>query len=106
MLDSWKQGLRDEIYLIGEQLHNHGERHPPPASTTTPATNDVSNIEMDQPLIPFDTVEDIPAESTTSSEKTSLERDLETTEFVDDNTGEGTSATGALDTAQEGEIGM
>lgn len=26
MMDKWKQSVRDEIYLIGERLHNHGER--------------------------------------------------------------------------------
>ncbi|KAK6348424.1 hypothetical protein TWF718_006219 [Orbilia javanica] len=43
LFDRWKQSLRDEIYLVGEQLHNHGERRPPesrPAplaeSSTTP----------------------------------------------------------------------
>ncbi|KAK6501766.1 hypothetical protein TWF481_009592 [Arthrobotrys musiformis] len=29
LFDRWKQSLRDEIYLVGEQLHNHGERRPP-----------------------------------------------------------------------------
>lgn len=26
MMDKWKQNVRDEVYLIGERLHNHGER--------------------------------------------------------------------------------
>lgn len=29
MVDKWKQNVRDEVYLIGEKLHNHGERRPP-----------------------------------------------------------------------------
>lgn len=26
MVDRWKQSVRDEVYLIGERLHNHGEK--------------------------------------------------------------------------------
>ncbi|KAG0137031.1 hypothetical protein HOY82DRAFT_399163 [Tuber indicum] len=45
LVDSWKQSIIDEVYLTGEQLHNHGEDSPPTAaevpatvsSTTTPA---------------------------------------------------------------------
>ena len=29
LMDRWKQSVRDEVYLIGERLHNHGERRPP-----------------------------------------------------------------------------
>ncbi|KAF8455309.1 hypothetical protein BGX38DRAFT_1267228 [Terfezia claveryi] len=29
LMDKWKQSVRDEVYLIGERLHNHGERRPP-----------------------------------------------------------------------------
>lgn len=31
LVDSWKQSIRDEVYLTGEQLHNHGEDTAPPA---------------------------------------------------------------------------
>ena len=34
---SWKQSIRDEVYLIGEQLHNH-EEEVPPATAQVPAT--------------------------------------------------------------------
>ncbi|EWC46351.1 hypothetical protein DRE_04522 [Drechslerella stenobrocha 248] len=39
LFDSWKQSLRDEIYLVGEQLHNHSERRRPevvPITTLAP----------------------------------------------------------------------
>ncbi|PWW77423.1 hypothetical protein C7212DRAFT_356877 [Tuber magnatum] len=40
LVDSWKQSIIDEVYLAGEQLHNHGEDAPPragevPAAVTT-----------------------------------------------------------------------
>ncbi|KAL7272762.1 hypothetical protein RUND412_004420 [Rhizina undulata] len=35
VLDSWKQNVRDEVYLIGEQLHNHGEVKPPESTQTS-----------------------------------------------------------------------
>ncbi|KAK6543975.1 hypothetical protein TWF694_000693 [Orbilia ellipsospora] len=38
LFDSWKQSLRDEIYLVGEQLHNHGDRRPPGAAQVAPQT--------------------------------------------------------------------
>ncbi|CUS11987.1 unnamed protein product [Tuber aestivum] len=31
LVDSWKQSIIDEVYLTGEQLHNHGEDAPPRA---------------------------------------------------------------------------
>ena len=34
----WRMRIRDEIYLIGERLHNHGEVRPP-AAQRQPATN-------------------------------------------------------------------
>ncbi|KAG0634493.1 hypothetical protein HOY80DRAFT_523573 [Tuber brumale] len=37
LVDSWKQSIIDEVYLTGEQLHNHGEDAPPTA-TEVPAT--------------------------------------------------------------------
>lgn len=36
LVDSWKQSIRDEVYLTGERLHNHGEAGTPPAPVTTP----------------------------------------------------------------------
>lgn len=33
-MDRWKQSVRDEVYLIGERLHNHGERRPPMMSVS------------------------------------------------------------------------
>ncbi|KAI5838245.1 hypothetical protein DFP73DRAFT_520375 [Morchella snyderi] len=39
LVDSWKQSIRDEVYLTGERLHNHGE-----AGTATPPTTGVSPI--------------------------------------------------------------
>lgn len=35
LVDSWKQSIRDEVYLTGERLHNHGEAGTPPAPVTT-----------------------------------------------------------------------
>jgi E3 ubiquitin-protein ligase MARCH6 len=32
MLKGWRQKIRDEVYLIGERLHNFGERRPPAPS--------------------------------------------------------------------------
>lgn len=39
LFDRWKQSLRDEIYLVGEQLHNHGERRPPESRSVPLAEN-------------------------------------------------------------------
>ncbi|KAJ6263340.1 hypothetical protein Dda_1903 [Drechslerella dactyloides] len=36
LFDAWKQSLRDEIYLVGEQLHNHGDRRLPEAASVAP----------------------------------------------------------------------
>lgn len=33
---SWKQSIIDEVYLTGEQLHNHGEDAPPTAAEVPP----------------------------------------------------------------------
>lgn len=30
LVERWRRSVRDEVYLIGERLHNHGEDHPPP----------------------------------------------------------------------------
>ncbi|KAK6519572.1 hypothetical protein TWF281_003395 [Arthrobotrys megalospora] len=52
LFDRWKQSLRDEIYLVGEQLHNHGERRPPevrPAPLTE--TTDAPAIPEAEPLL-------------------------------------------------------
>lgn len=45
VVDRWEQSVRDEVYLIGERLHNHGERRLPQAvsSPTTTATTETSN---------------------------------------------------------------
>ncbi|KAF3279407.1 hypothetical protein TWF970_003971 [Orbilia oligospora] len=39
LFDRWKQSLRDEIYLVGERLHNHGERRPPESRSAPLADN-------------------------------------------------------------------
>ena len=57
MLDSWKQGLRDEIYLIGERLHNHGERRPPPIQ---PVIAPAPLAEADAPALELD-IKEAPA---------------------------------------------
>ncbi|RPB02050.1 hypothetical protein L873DRAFT_1674372 [Choiromyces venosus 120613-1] len=38
LVDSWKQSIIDEVYLTGEQLHNHGEDAPPTTAVETPTT--------------------------------------------------------------------
>ncbi|KAK6358490.1 hypothetical protein TWF730_007824 [Orbilia blumenaviensis] len=38
LFDQWKQSLRDEIYLVGEQLHDHGDRPPETRSASIAAT--------------------------------------------------------------------
>src|SRR5438046_6957067 len=53
VFDAWKQGLRDEIYLIGEQLHNHGEMRtstavPPDASVPSPQNGAVETTPIDE----------------------------------------------------------
>jgi hypothetical protein len=40
LVDSWKQSIRDEVYLTGERLHNHGEA----GTATPPAITGVSPI--------------------------------------------------------------
>ncbi|KAF3938305.1 hypothetical protein ABW19_dt0208350 [Dactylella cylindrospora] len=80
LFDAWKQSLRDEIYLVGEQLHNHGERRPPESSieaNPAPAAveaepllnlqdepNGDENVadEQDVPLEPQELLEANPAE--------------------------------------------
>ncbi|KAF3924891.1 hypothetical protein ABW21_db0206519 [Orbilia brochopaga] len=49
LFDAWKQSLRDEIYLVGEQLHNHGERRLPNAAPTLPTPE--SAIAEAEPLL-------------------------------------------------------
>ncbi|KAF2867421.1 hypothetical protein BDV95DRAFT_582124 [Massariosphaeria phaeospora] len=39
MLNRWRLIVRDEVYLIGERLHNFGERKAPPAPAPAPANN-------------------------------------------------------------------
>lgn len=33
MLNKWRMVVRDEVYLIGERLHNFGEKKPPPTTS-------------------------------------------------------------------------
>lgn len=35
LVDSWKQSIRDEVYLTGERLHNHGEAGSSPIAATS-----------------------------------------------------------------------
>lgn len=43
LVDSWKQSIKDEVYLTGERLHNHGEAGAgspsAPVIAITPETN-------------------------------------------------------------------
>ncbi|EPS41334.1 hypothetical protein H072_4758 [Dactylellina haptotyla CBS 200.50] len=48
LFDSWKQSLRDEIYLVGEQLHNHGDRRLPEAPSTAPVVPEAEPLINEQ----------------------------------------------------------
>lgn len=55
LVDSWKQSIRDEVYLTGERLHNHGEAGSSPMAVTSA----VPPVVPERPII--DPAGDVPA---------------------------------------------
>lgn len=51
LVDSWKQSIRDEVYLTGERLHNHGEAGTPPAPVTTPVPPIIPAVPIAGPVV-------------------------------------------------------